>query len=87
MLPVPESKMVMDVVQAKAFSQSVLISAFEAVLILAFEDVSGYLHHLHVKHMECNGSVHLCVVVMDEDADKPNHGQMYKEKLIIDFYY
>lgn len=43
-------------------------------VILAFEDASGYLNNSHVKRMECNGSVHLCIIVVDGDADKPNNG-------------
>lgn len=43
-------------------------------VISAFEDASGCLNDSHVKRMERNGSVHLCIIVVDGDADKTNNG-------------
>lgn len=70
-LPVSESKMVMNVVQAKAFSLS--------SVVFAFEDASGCLSNLRVKRVERSGSVHLCVVVLDGDAGKLITGKCIKK--------
>lgn len=45
-------------------------------VISAFEDASGYLNYSHVKRMEFNGSVHLCIIAVDGDADKPHNGNI-----------
>lgn len=43
-------------------------------VILAFEEASGYMNYSHVKRMECNGSVHLCIIAVHGVADKPHNG-------------